>query len=686
MKKWVILVVFVGLALGAGLYWAMNTTRYEIDRTLAVRAPQSAKSRAEIYRFGYTPELVYSEPREPCADREPLKRAFFGDLHIHTALSSDAYSDGTRVFPEAAYRFAKGAEIALPGGFEMPDTGRVQIDRPLDFAAVTDHSEALGEGYICRTEGEYAGYDSRACEKFRKGGDGGLRVFGVPAASTRPVRVTSVCGRDGSDCREAAAKVWQEFIIDAAEKAYDRSSDCAFTSFVGYEYTRGPSGMHMHRNTIFKNASVPARPGNYIDYDTLPALLGKLEDECRVGIEVCDVISIPHNSNISGGNGFNRLSLRGFSPESGQAHRLQRQAFDRLMEITQHKGTSECINGVSDILGDVDEYCDVEASRTLGQRALSFDLTSWIPRVYRHTLRECTEDDIDPKDSLYKGPCIASHDFARGAWLSGLQDEVAYGVNPFEMGVIGSTDTHIGTSGNTSEHNYPGHIAHETTLEGRLGEAELGRHNRLEGNPGGLAGVWAVENSRDALFQSMKRREAFATSGTRIAPRFFAGRYNDDACEKADWLTNAYENGVPMGARLPAGIEGLSFIAQAVRDPHTSANPLKELQIIKGWIGDDGRKYSRVSTVATSQSDGGAEALCAVYTDPDYDRFAQAYYYMRAVEQATERWSQAQCGALADTERPETCENDVPDTINEFAWTSPIWITPADAGALPVRN
>ena len=356
------------------------------------------------------------------------------------------------------------------------------------------------------------------------------------------------------------------------------------------------------------------------------------------------------------------------------------------MEITQHKGASECINGVGDILGGVDELCDIEAIRQIGKKERAFDLTSYIPRVFTKEIRECTEDDIDPKDNLYKGPCVASHDFARGAWLEGMLDEKAFGVNPFEMGVIGSTDTHIGTSGNTAEHSYPGHIGHETTLEDRLGAAGLGRYNRLEGNPGGLAGVWAVENSRDALFQSMKRREAFATSGTRIQPRFFAGRYSDNVCAQADWLETAYADGVPMGARLPAGIEDLSFIVQAKRDPHETAMPLQELQIIKGWLDEGGRKQAQVTTVAGGADQGGASELCAVYSDPEYDPLQNAYYYLRAVEQPTQRWSAAQCDALSAADRPALCENEAPELINEFAWTSPIWITPADDPVLPVTN
>ena len=683
--KWFVRLGVLLLIIGGVLHWAMNTTRYEIDRTELVIAPTSSKSQPEIYRFGYTPDLVYSETREDCAERNPLKSAYFGDLHIHTALSSDAYSDGTRVYPADAYKFAKGEEIALPVVEGAEQERFVRLQKPLDFAAVTDHSEALGEGYIRRNPGEFKGYDTKACKKYRSGGDAGVRVFGVPRAGMRPRRVSSVCGKDNADCQAAARIVWQD-IIQKAEEAYDKSSDCAFTSFVGYEYTRSPSGMHMHRNTVFKNTSVPDYPGNYIDYPTLPSLLNKFETECRNGLEACDVISIPHNSNISSGNGFNRRSLQGFSAQAEQAHRLQRRAYDRLMEITQHKGASECINGIGDILGGVDELCDIEAIRQIGKKERAFDLTSYIPRVFTKEIRECTEDDIDPKDNLYKGPCVASHDFARGAWLEGIVDQTEFGVNPFEMGVIGSTDTHIGTAGNTVEHSYPGHIGHETTLEDRLGQAGLGRYNRLEGNPGGLAGVWAVENSRDALFQSMKRREAFATSGTRIKPRFFAGRYQSDVCNAPDWLETAYREGVPMGARLPAGVEGLSFIAQAVRDPDGNASALEELQLIKGWVDENGRKQTLVTTLVRADDETGAGELCAVYTDPAYDPLQHAYYYLRVVEQPRVRWSAYQCAALDESARPDGCNNEFPDTIQELAWTSPIWITPADQAPLPVTE
>ncbi|MEM9669591.1 MAG: DUF3604 domain-containing protein [Pseudomonadota bacterium] len=672
-KNWLIgLAVFIALA-SAAFWWASNTTRYAFDTSLDVIELTSPKSEPEIYGAGHIPQLEYSEDRDPCAVRTPTKRALFGDLHVHTALSGDAYAEGTRLYPEAAYRFAKGEEVLFPGPGDTNGTP-VQIDRPLDFAAVTDHSEALGESHICRNA-DYPGYFSRACQIYREGKEPGVRVFGVPRAGTQPQRVASVCGPDGADCRDASKIVWQS-VIDAAEEAYDKTPDCTFTSLVGYEYTRSPSGMHMHRNTIFKNASVPDFPANYIDYPTLPELLGKLETECRLGIENCDVISIPHNSNISSGNAFNPRSLEGLSEEAQQRHRVQRQAYDRLLEITQHKGASECVNGVTDILGDEDEYCGVEAIRTIGDEERAFDTTPWIPRVFRANIRECTDQDFDLKDNHYKGPCVASRDFARGAWLEGLKEYTHTHVNPFQMGVIASTDTHVATPGNTEEANWPGHIVHESTLEGRLGEARLGRHNRLDANPGGLAGVWAFENSRDAIFQSLKRRETFGTSGTRIQPRLFAGDYSEDICSAPDWLDQAYGLGVPMGAGIEAPEDGIRLLVQARADDGPSAMPLQELQLIKGWIDDAGEKRFSVTTVADASSEGGSDQLCAAYEDPEYNPANPAYYYLRVIERPTLRWSAAQCEAESPESRPEECASELGRLVHEMAWTSPIWLKP----------
>ncbi len=652
------------LSVIATLYQVLSTTtRYSIDKTVEILPPTSDKSQPEHYAFGYQPELTYSEERQPCVLQYPQKKALFGDLHIHTALSADAFPDGTRNFPDDVYRFAKGQAVELVGTKLV-----LQLQQPLDFAAVTDHVETLGEGYICRTPNAFAGYHSSACKNFRKGGESGVREFMSQNAKVFPVRNPSVCGEDNKDCIKADSIVWQS-IITSAQKAYDVSDNCTFSSFIGYEYTRSPNGSHMHRNTIFNNASVPDTPAGFFSHPSVYALLYSLEQECRLGIEKCDAISIPHNSNISAGNAFNPREVEGFGLQSQSANTKLRNRFDRLMEITQHKGTSECINGAADILGDVDELCNVEALRRFGKPELVFDLNSYLPRFGRSKSTECSDKNFDAKDNLYKDFCLSSRDFARGALLEGLKQQQFQKINPYEVGFIGSSDTHLGLAGDTDEGNWNGHIAYETELEGRLGAADLGRFNRLVSNPGGLAGVYAVENSRDAIFQSMKRRETFGTSGTRIEPRLFVGDYDFDMCNKNDWIKIAYKNGTPMGSKLPAQRNDFKFLAYAKRDVHSK--PLAKLQLIKGWIDAKGQKHNQV--IDLIENTNGAEQFCIVYKDLEYNHKFPTYYYLRAVEQVSQRWSYIQCKALDENNRPDNCDNAMPTNIQEMAWTSPIW-------------
>ncbi|MFK7840782.1 MAG: DUF3604 domain-containing protein [Sphingorhabdus sp.] len=664
----------IGLVILLALLWGgykilSNITRYSIDKTVVVEPPSSPKSVPEYYAFGYQPELIYTEKRSQCSERVSTKQAMFGDLHIHTAISADAFPDGTRTFPDDVYRFAKGQAIDVP---VQDGSGKrtMQLTQPLDFAAVTDHAETYGEGYICRTRGAFPGYDSDACQRFRAGGEEGVREFMGQNGVTRPKRDESVCGKDNRDCEAADKLVWDD-MKRSAEEAYDRSPSCGFTSFVGYEYTRAPNAQHMHRNTIFRNAEVPARPATFFSHITNYELLTSFEKECRLGIDACDVISIPHNSNISGGNSFNPNYMDGFSERSQRAYWLLRNAYDRLMEITQHKGTSECINGITDILSDNDELCDVEQLRQFGKTEQAPEITAWLPALNDSDSPQCTGQYLDPKDNLYKGFCLSSWDFARGALLYGMEKEAKGGPNPFEFGFIGSTDTHISAAGGTGEAQWGGHIAYETNLKGRLGQAGIGRFNRLVSNPGGLAGVYAVENSRDAIFQSMKRREAFATTGPRIEPRFFAGRYPQDLCSNANWLALAYAGGTPMGSKLAGQLQPFQLLVQAKRDP--LSNPLQKLQLIKGWIDRDGQKHNRVIDLNAT---GSGDNLCVVYNDPDYDAGVSTYYYMRAVETPTERWSETQCSALPANQRPVECENNMPTNISEMAWASPIWFTP----------
>ena len=677
-RFFLLLLLFLAALLSAYLILS-SITKYEIDKSEIVNAPSSPKSMPEYYAFGFDPKVSYTEIREPCSNQYPTKKAMWGDLHIHTALSADAYPDGTRTYPEDVYRFAKGQEIPIPTPIgEAQQT--LKLDRPLDFASVTDHAETYGEGYICRNEGAFPGYESKSCQKSRAGGESGVSELMRMNSEVFPKRKTAVCGEDLEYCKEAELIVWDR-TQQAAEGAYDRTPDCTFTSFVGYEYTRAPNAQHMHRNTIFRNSEVPKRPFHHVSHPLSHQLLKAFEQECRLGLENCDVISIPHNSNISGGNAFNANDIKGFSIETQRAYRAHRNAYDRLAEIVQHKGASECINGADDILGDIDELCNVEALRQFGKPEKAADTTTKLPKLFTSKSPECSSEHLDPKDNIYKGFCLSSRDFARGALLEGMSVEADGNANPFEFGFIGSTDTHISISGHVEEEKWSGHIAYETDLDGRLGQASLGRHNRLVSNPGGLAGVYAVENSRDAIFQSMKRREAFATSGPRIEPRFFAGTFDDNICSQENWLELAYANGTPMGSKLPSQDAPFTLLAQATSDPLSL--PLSKLQVVKGWLGPEGHKHTKV--IDLMQTDG-SNSLCQIHVDPDYEPSLPTYYYVRAVEPESPRWSKSQCAAVSDTERPEGCDNEMPEMIREMAWSSPIWFTPGLMQSLPAES
>ncbi|MGB0193476.1 MAG: DUF3604 domain-containing protein, partial [Candidatus Micropelagos thuwalensis] len=420
---------------------------YEIDASTVIIPPQSAKSKPETYAFGYDPLPEYTEPIKNCVNNNRLKNPYYGDLHIHTALSADAFPEGTRTFPDAAYRFAKGEAIDLPDPpADAPQ--KFQLLQPLDFAAVTDHAEALGEGYICRNPGAFAGHDSRACDTFRGGGFEGVRVFNQINADLTPERREAVCGAGNKDCIAADKIVWQQ-IIQAAETADDKTEACRFSSFVGLEYTRSPDAKHTHRNLIFRNTNVPDLPPSHHMFPFPYQLFGHLEEACRSARDTCDVIVIPHNANISGGNMFNPREIENMSDASRYAAYALRRSYERLYEIAQHKGFSECLNRVTDILGDVDELCDIEKRREFGNQELDFALNRLVPKIGTTNTPECNEDHRDPKTGFYNGGCLSSRDFARGALLEGIRVKNKYGVNPYEFGFIASTDTHISTSGST---------------------------------------------------------------------------------------------------------------------------------------------------------------------------------------------------------------------------------------------
>ncbi len=607
----------------------------------------------------------------------------------------DARTRDVVLTPDDAYRYATGEPIALP-----PLDGRgqgtrtVSLERPLDFAAVTDHAEFLAEVTICTTPGSVA-YDSKGCRIYRGeetswaawlfGIHGvGSRILGLLALSGRS---EEICGPDLERCRLAAAAVWGE-TQDAAERWYDRTSACRFTTFPAWEYSASPRQSKVHRNVILRNEIVPELPISWIDEPSAEGLWRKLHERCLDTDTGCDALAIPHNMNLSNGRAF-EIWYRDRPPAAQQAAARLRAGLEPVAEMTQIKGDSECRNGLWGVAGAADEFCDYEKIRTTDQ-----------------------PDDCEGETgsgAMRGDGCISRVDFVRYALVEGLREESRIGVNPFQIGFIGSTDTHNATPGAVSEDEYAGSRgARVATPLQRLrydGESAAMRNEILR-NPGGLAGVWAEENSRDAIFEALRRRETFATSGPRIRPRFFAGwNLPADACDQPDLVRRAYDVGVPMGGELGENSAPSSgsptFVVTALSDPGTSTQPgglLQRLQIVKGWVGADGRFHQSVHDVAGTAHNGAAvdlrtcapegpgyRSLCGSWRDPDFDPTQPAVYYARVLENPSCRWSWRQCIELPESDRPNGCRLPwLAKTIQERAWTSPIWFTPAtQAGAEP---
>ena len=636
----------------------------------------------------------------PCTNNEPLRNAFFGDLHIHTAWSMDAYTSDVRADPNDAYRFARGESIALAGN------RTATLERPLDFAAVTDHAEFIGEVSLC-TDANSPAYTTRDCRIFRgeipvPGGRSGrmsalsdlleppVWVGNMPLMGT-PYRSASICDLDPatrpttagaieSRCGDAAQNIWELEEL-AAERWNDATPECRFTTFHAYEYSLTPQLSKIHRNVVFANTITPKRPTSWIDEPEPVGLWNALREQCLDAGTGCDVIAIPHNSNLSNGRMF-EVDYREEPLEVQIALANLRARVETLVEIMQVKGESECRNGMYGVGGGADELCGFEKFRG--------------PEI-----EDCGEGT--GVGALGGLGCTSRTDYVRYTLIEGLREADRIGVNPFKLGIIASTDTHNATPGDTEEASYDGaHGIGEDTAEKRLAsKGEIVAPVRA--NPGGLIGVWAEENSRESLFAGMKRRETFGTSGTRMKPRLFGGwDYPEDLCSAGDVVATGYAQGVPMGQDLPIGDRpGASpvFVATALRDPgaHPAVpgNRLERIQIVKGWVDDDGGFQQAVHDIAGAKiseasvdpdtcgpSPEGSETLCAVWRDPDFDPNRRAVYYARVLESPSCRWTTRQCLELAASELgadhlPNGCSDPaVPKIIRERAWTWPIWYTP----------
>ncbi len=627
------------------------------------------------------PQPPNPDAREPCTNHDPLKRPFFGDLHVHTNLSLDADLQGTRTSPDEAYQFAKGEIAIQPYGEDGVTVPKLATGRELDFTMVADHAEFFGEASLCNTPGSPV-YDSLACLGLRSSPADALTFIGWNARlqNTPPSRSTQVCGQDGQLCLDASVTFWDE-IQEAAEAAYDRTSACSFTSFVGYEWTGSPGSRNLHRNVVFRGKHVPTRPTSYFEAPHPEQLWDALENDCEIGTPGCQFLTIPHNSNLSNGTYFSPFDIEGAVYD--QATAMRRQRMEPLMEVIQHKGQSECTYGVFD--DDNDDMTDVSSSpndELCGFEVLPYD-----------TLQAAVGVTGTPK----------KQDFAREALRVGLSMQRFQGGNPFKFGMVGSTDTHLGTPGAVSEEGYPGHggagaVLSNDPLAGLLAVDDPSF------NPGGLTVIWAEENSRESLFAAMERREVYATSGTRPEVRFFASRasprWDASLCDDPNMIEKAYAEGVPMGGDIgpeqdPVG-GSPSFLIDVLKDPQ--GTDLQRVQIVKISVPATGSAEETVYDIVDDWDNGadvdldtceptgaGLSHLCEVWQDPNYSPTdAATLYYVRVIENPTCRWNQYQCNAagvdcaIAETYAAGTgfeacCDGSVPTKVQERAWTSPIW-------------
>jgi hypothetical protein len=549
------------------------------------------------------------------AQPNPLREAYFGETHMHTAYSLDAYIGGTRLTPADAYRFAKGETVTVDG---EPHNRH----RPLDFVAVSDHAEYIGEMYSTMVEGA-PGHDQELLEELRnlqtlKEKQQWFLEFVVENnRGTTPQHPPFFMGP------ETTRSAWQ-VAIDAAE---ENNEPGRFTAFVAFEWSGAPNGGNLHRNVIFRDAH---------------------------GVKA---LAIPHNSNAGKQMMFAKVDGNGDSIDLEYAQK--RQHFEPLIEMMQIKGNSE----VHRKFWPADEFADFENADSIQK---------------------------------YSDRTFQKKDFVREGLKMGVAFEQQLGANPFKYGIIGGTDNHNGVPSDVAENSFVGgHGPEDGTVEARRSGGVGGWIDGKDLSIGSLAAVWATENTRAAIWDAMKRRETFATSGPRIRVRFFGGV--DLPAEPADaeeMVRQGYELGVAMGSDLgPTGAPP-TFTVYAMKDPD-GAN-LDRIQIIKGWVDADGDTHEEIVDVAWSGerqpgADGrvpavgstvdlttakftntiGAATLMGSWIDETFESEQHTFYYARALEIPTPRWS------TYDAVRHSLpLLEDVLATIQERAWTSPIWYTP----------
>ncbi len=607
--------------------------------------------RPKEHKYIEAPVLTTTVHSGQTADYNENRNAYFGDLHIHTSWSFDAFVNNVRTTPDDAYNFGKGEPIDHVSG------KKIQINRPLDFMAVTDHSEYMGMfRQMLDKENPLSKLDLAQSVTSTDPKVSQRTFTRVVFSSAMSWPFEELIDQEGMK------SVWQR-VVKAADRHYEPGK---FTTFAGYEWSAGKAnylssrreGQPLHRNVIFKGGKVSGVPFSGFNSKNPEKLWAWMDTERVKGIEV---MAIPHNANMSNGLTYSRYDGKRLTKTYAES----RARNELINEVVQMKGQSMS----HPILSPNDEFADFELY------PYTFSLKK--PRPLSQ-----------PKNS-----------YARDALKEGLAYEQSLGTNPFKFGFIGSTDGH-NSAGASDEDNYFGKIGiNDPTPESRLADKAYGNLSPKLKSAAGIAAVWAKENTREAIFEAMERKETFATSGPRIQLRFFAGwDLGIDSIGGENWVTTAYANGVPMGSdliRRPSSANHPpSFLIQAIKDSE-GAN-LDRVQMVKGfldasgepqekifevvWAGDrtigvDGKLPAIGNTVdipnASYTNDIGTISFETKWTDPEFDASQSAFYYLRVLEIPTPRWTTYDAKTLGVA--PPT---DVPATIQERAWSSPIWYTP----------
>jgi hypothetical protein len=599
------------------------------------------------------PKVVYS----PYVDDNFPQNVYWGDTHVHTSLSFDAYGDGnTKMGADAAYDFARGKVI------EGHDGLPVRISRPIDFIVIADHAEYMGVVQGVNTGNQLLQATEPGARWSKMAQEGNLlQVFGEmvnDGASNQP--------RQLSD--EFTRSVWAN-VIDYAEKYNDPG---AFTAFIGYEYSSLPDGGdNLHRVVIFRDGADKTSqvvPFSLFDGEDPEELWDYFESyENKTDGQV---MSIPHNGNLSAGRMFALKDLEGNPLTASYAEKRMR--WEPLVETTQMKGDSE----THAVLSPDDEFSDFE----------TWDLGNLI--VTKRT-----------------SPELMQFEYSRSALKHGLAQEKIIGKNPFKFGMIGATDSHTSFS-NAEEDNFLGKYATASPSPDRWNKkfppltvpGVLEQFTEWQSSQSGYAAVWSKENTREAIFDAMKRKEVYATTGPRMTVRTFGGfDFSSDDAYSNNLARIGYQKGVPMGGDLSAAPKGKKFsmIIAALKDPD-GAN-LDRVQVVKGWVDSAGKQHERIYDAAVSDGriigkDGrcktpvgstvdlksatykntiGDALLTTTWIDPDFDPSISSFYYVRVMEIPTPRWT-AFDAVRYGIEMPK----EVTMVLQERAYTSPIWYTP----------